>query len=163
MLKIHEIREIIKMVNESSIQQFEFEQEATKIIIVKNDVRSASNPIHREEAVGNDTKLDPLPALTPEVQAVPVAVKEVEERKEVKVHKVVSPMVGTFYSAPEPGAEAFVKIGQKIDANTVVCVLEAMKLFNEIEAGVSGEIAEILVKDGEIVEYGQPLFVVHPE
>jgi len=71
--------------------------------------------------------------------------------------------VGTFYAASEPGADPFVKPGQKVMANTVVCVLEAMKLFNEIEAGITGEIVEVLCKDGEFVEYGQPLFLVKPE
>ncbi len=76
---------------------------------------------------------------------------------------ITASSVGTFYAAPEPGAEPFVKPGQTITANTVVCVLEAMKLFNEIEAGINGEIVEVLLKDGDFVEYGQPLFIVKPE
>ncbi len=69
-------------------------------------------------------------------------------------------MVGTFYQSPSPDADVFVKVGDKVGEETVVCIVEAMKLFNEIEAEVTGEIVEILVKDGELVEYGQPLFLV---
>ncbi|PZE19345.1 acetyl-CoA carboxylase biotin carboxyl carrier protein [Paenibacillus xerothermodurans] len=90
------------------------------------------------------------PAAPDTAQAVPAAV----------AHKVVAPTVGTFYSAPEPGAEPFVQVGQAVTEASVVCVLEAMKLFNEINAGVAGEIVEVLVKDGDFVEYGQPLFLI---
>lgn len=90
------------------------------------------------------------------------SVKEVETVKENKVvdngRVVKSPMVGTFYSKPSPDAEAFVKVGSSIVPGTVLCIIEAMKLMNEIEAEESGEIAEVLVKDGEYVEYGTPLF-----
>ena len=74
--------------------------------------------------------------------------------------EITAPMVGTFYGAPDPKAEPFVKVGSKVTPNTVVCILEAMKLFSEIEAEVEGEITEILVNDGEFVEFGQPLFKV---
>ena len=79
------------------------------------------------------------------------------------LNKIVAPLVGTFYSTAEPGADPFVKIGQKVSLDTIVCVLESMKLFSEVEAGTTGEIVEILVKDGEFVEYGQPLFLVRSE
>ena len=69
-------------------------------------------------------------------------------------------MVGTFYQSPSPEEAAYVQVGTKVSAEQVVCIVEAMKLFNEIEAEVDGEIAEILVKDGQLVEYGQPLFLV---
>ena len=71
-------------------------------------------------------------------------------------------MVGTFYPAPSPIDPAYVQIGSKLSQNTIVCIVEAMKLFNEIEAEIKGEIVEMLVKDGELVEYGQPLFLVKP-
>lgn len=74
--------------------------------------------------------------------------------------EITAPIVGTFYSAPDPKAPPFVKVGSAVTPNTVVCVLEAMKLFTEVEAMVEGEITEVLVKDGEFVEFGQPLFKV---
>ena len=76
------------------------------------------------------------------------------------LHKIQSPMVGTFYESSSPDSPAFVQIGDKVSEEGIVCIVEAMKLFNEIEAEVSGEIVEILVKDGQLVEYGQPLFLV---
>ncbi len=75
-------------------------------------------------------------------------------------YEVVSPMVGTFYSAPSPEDDPYVTVGTKVEPQSIVCIVEAMKLFNEIEAEVSGEIVEILVQNGELVEYGQPLFRV---
>ena len=76
------------------------------------------------------------------------------------LHKVTSPMVGTFYASSSPEEPAYVQNGDKVKPESIVCIVEAMKLFNEIEAEVSGEIVEILVKDGQLVEYGQPLFLV---
>lgn len=88
-------------------------------------------------------------------QAQAQASAPVEEGKVIK-----APMVGTFYKAASPEADAYVQIGDKVDNTSVVCILEAMKLFNEIQAEISGEITEILVEDGEMVEYDQPLFRV---
>ncbi len=79
------------------------------------------------------------------------------------LHKITSPMVGTFYQSPSPDQDVYVKVGSKVSEGSIVCIVEAMKLFNEIEAEVNGEIVEILVKDGQLVEYGQPLFLVKPE
>jgi acetyl-CoA carboxylase biotin carboxyl carrier protein len=76
------------------------------------------------------------------------------------VHTITSPMVGTFYATPSPEEDSFVQTGDQVDENTVVCIIEAMKLFNEIEAEAKGEIVEVLVSNGELVEYGQPLFKV---
>ncbi len=91
-----------------------------------------------------------------EAPAAPVA-------NDADLHKITSPMVGTFYQAPNPDSPAYVKVGDKVGDETIVCIVEAMKLFNEIEAEIKGEIVEVLVKDGQLVEYGQPLFLVKPE
>src|SRR5690606_6025000 len=88
--------------------------------------------------------------------AAPAAV----DTEDPSLHKITSPMVGTFYQAPSPDAAPYVKKGDKVTPETIVCIVEAMKLFNEIEAEVSGEIVEVLVEDGQLVEYGQPLFLV---
>ena len=79
---------------------------------------------------------------------------------DASLHKITSPMVGTYYQSSSPDSPAYVQVGDKVNADAVVCIVEAMKLFNEIEAEVSGEIVEILVEDGQLVEYGQPLFLV---
>ena len=82
---------------------------------------------------------------------------------ETNLHKITSPMVGTFYHSPSPDVDPYVKVGSKVSNDSIVCIVEAMKLFNEIEAEVNGEIVEILVKNGQLVEFGQPLFLVKPE
>ncbi|WP_017548880.1 acetyl-CoA carboxylase biotin carboxyl carrier protein [Salinicoccus carnicancri] len=104
--------------------------------------------------MGNSVQTAPvqLPQQAPEQ---PMADAPVEEGKMIK-----APMVGTFYKAASPEADAYVKVGDKVDNTSVVCILEAMKLFNEIQAEISGEITEILVEDGDMVEYDQPLFRV---
>lgn len=152
MLNIDEVKEIIKMVDQSSIQRFEIEYEATKMIIVKNDVKSAI-----VDSLARSAVVLPRPG-----QDEPVPEKIAQESQEESLYKIISPIIGTFYSASEPGDDPFVKIGQIVHLDTVVCVLESMKLFNEVEAGTNGEIVDIMVKDGEFVEYGQPLFLVKP-
>jgi acetyl-CoA carboxylase biotin carboxyl carrier protein len=102
------------------------------------------------------------PVSQPVAIEAPAAAPVSEPAKE-NLHKITSPMVGTFYQSPSPEADIYVKVGSKVSKESIVCIVEAMKLFNEIEAEVNGEIVEILVKDGQLVEYGQPLFLVKPE
>lgn len=172
MFKIHEIREIIKLIDQSNISHFELENEGNKILIRKEIQETPIQP---------PTAAPSLPAQTqvPAVSEVPAAPKEAERPKpeaqpaeqqaappeldEEKFHKIVSPMVGTFYAAPSPGAKPYVSVGDHVEENTVVCIIEAMKLFNEIEAEVRGKIVKVLVENGQLVEYGQPLFLVQPE
>lgn len=153
MLTIQDIKEIIKMVDQSSIQKFQLEHETSKIVIEKKGLAAAE--------AGN-TSAEPCRSGTPKDSAAESGGESVaaEGCKMAELHEVPSPMVGTFYAAPEPGAEPFVKMGQKVAADTVVCIIESMKLFNEVEAGAAGEVVEILCKDGDPVEYGQPLFVI---
>ena len=88
---------------------------------------------------------------------------EVKAEANESLHKITSPMVGTFYASPSPDAAVYVKAGDKVKKDSVVSIVEAMKLFNEIEAEVNGEIVEVLVQNGQLVEYGQPLFLVKAE
>ena len=139
MLNIAEIQALIKTLDNSSIEKFEYECDEYRLSLKK-----ASSEVVVKAA-----------------QAEPVVEEAAaEEAEEKELIEITAPMVGTFYSAAEPGAEPFVKVGSKIDADSVICILEAMKLFTEVEADVSGEIVEILAKDGDLVEFGQPLFSV---
>jgi len=160
MLTFDEIKEIIDQVNRSCIQHFELNHEATKIIIDKQCLSSTTGTMIDPQAT---PELDSLSTLQGVEEKEQVTKKALSAQKEENFHQIVSPTVGTFYSAPEPGAEPFVKVGQQVNASQVVCVLEAMKLFNEVEAGVTGKVIEILVKDGDFIEYGHPLFLVKPE
>lgn len=171
MLKIQEIRELIRLVDQSSLDEFKLQHDGLKITMKKNkSVVVNEQPVTKEvEAVASVAQpvTQPVEQVTPsvEVQAQP-KVEQVEAKEETSavvdenLHKITSPMVGTFYRKPNPDAEPYVKVGDKVNSDTIVCIVEAMKLFNEIEAEVEGEIVEILVEDGQLVEFGQPLFLV---
>lgn len=162
MLKVQEIRELIKLVDNSSINEFVYEHDGNKIKMKKNSV---------EQVVVTEKVAAPAPAVVAAPVAAPVAAVAVatpaapvaEVKADENLHKITSPMVGTFYAAPSPDSDVYVKVGSKVSQESIVCIVEAMKLFNEIEAEITGEIVEVLVKDGQLVEYGQPLFLVKPE
>lgn len=138
MLNLAEIQALIKTLDNSSIEKFEYECDEYRLSLKKGASKVAAKATQPEHVV--------------EEAADDADAKELIE--------ITAPMVGTFYSASEPGAEPFVKVGSKIETDSVICILEAMKLFTEVEADVTGEIVEIFAKDGELVEYGQPLFSV---
>lgn len=167
MFKMHEIREMIKLVDQSSIQEFELESEGTKVSIKKTGIAVEAAPVVIAQPVS--VPVAAPPAAAPAVEAAPleasvqVAKAAISVADDVQLLKVVSPMVGTFYRASEPGKPVYVQVGDHVTPSKVVCIVEAMKLFNEIEAEVSGEIVKVLVEDGQLVEYGQPLFLVKPE
>ncbi|GLI83304.1 MULTISPECIES: acetyl-CoA carboxylase biotin carboxyl carrier protein [Rossellomorea] len=160
MLKIQEIREIIKLVDQSSVDEFTYEHEGSKIKLKKNAVQQVQAVQEVREPAVQAIQQAPAAAAPAPKQEAPAAEAPADQSN---LHTITSPMVGTFYQSSSPESGAYVKLGSKVDENSVVCIVEAMKLFNEIEAEVKGEIAEILVKDGQLVEYGQPLFLVKPE
>lgn len=172
MFKLHEIREIIKLIDQSSIQELNLEWEGSKLSIKKNLPAQVtpqlavaqSQPVQVQPpasvAVPPAVAAQPAPV---QVETAPPAGAAAAAVEGENLHTIVAPMVGTFYRAPEPGKPPYVQPGDKVTTNTVVCILEAMKLFNEIEAEVNGEIVKVLVEDGQLVEYGQPLFLVKPE
>lgn len=166
MFKLNEIRELIRLLDETSISEFNYELEGAKLLIKKEEagaqvvtpivqVAPAAAPVAAPAA---PVAAAPAPVAAPApAAAAPAAPAPAQDPS---LHKIVSPMVGTFYSAPAPDAAPYVKAGARVDEKTVVCILEAMKLMNEIEADVKGEIVEVLVENGQLVEYGQPLFLV---
>lgn len=168
MFKIQEIREIIKLVDSSSIDEFVYEADGAKVKLKKNGVVVTETVAPKKEVVAPVVQQS-APAAAPVAPATPAPAKAEEApaaapvNNDPSLHKIVSPMVGTFYQSPNPDSPAYVKVGDKVGNETIVCIVEAMKLFNEIEAEVQGEIVEVLVKDGELVEYGQPLFLVKAE
>lgn len=163
MFKLSEIKELMKLMDQTNLQDLEIENEGARLVIRKgnkNEPVIVASPTVQQAAqlIPSMPQVQaPAPTTTNEPASVPAAAQHAD------LHKIVSPMVGTFYEAPAPGAAPFVSIGSKVSDKTVVCIVEAMKLMNEIEAEVKGEIVEILVKNGELVEYGQPLFLVKPE
>ncbi len=170
MWKIHEIREIIKLFNESSLQEMEVELEGaeSRISLKKQEGSTfpyfenveTYQPVAIKEAEAPIVKNISKSSMEPK-KTVQEERKKPIDTNDPNLFKIVSPMVGTFYQTPSADADPFVKTGDKVEKSTVVCILEAMKLFNEIEADVSGEIVEVLVENGQLVEYGQPLFLVN--
>jgi acetyl-CoA carboxylase biotin carboxyl carrier protein len=169
MLKVQEIRELIKLVDQSSIDEFNYEHEGSKIKMKKNNgVTTVANQLVQAQVPAQVTSqvqapVAEAPALKEQPKAEQVEVVQAVKKDDSNLHKITSPMVGTFYSTPNPDAKAYVAVGDKVKKDSVVCIVEAMKLFNEIEAEVNGEIVEILVENGQLVEYGQPMFLVKPE
>ncbi|TCN22915.1 acetyl-CoA carboxylase biotin carboxyl carrier protein [Mesobacillus foraminis] len=167
MLKVQEIRELIKLIDQSSIDEFTYEIEGSKIKMKKKGAEQQVivQPAHAVE-VPQPVQVQaaaaaPAPAVSSAEPKQPS--KEEDNQDQANLHKITSPMVGTFYASPSPDADVYVKAGSRVSNDSIVCIVEAMKLFNEIEAEINGEIVEVLVKDGQLVEYGQPLFLVKPE
>ncbi|WP_242212234.1 acetyl-CoA carboxylase biotin carboxyl carrier protein [Bacillus cereus group sp. BfR-BA-01383] len=160
MFKIQEVRELIKLIDSSNIDEFEYKKDGTTIKMKKrgNEVVAMQAPVVKQA-------MQPVAPVEVEttVAAAQVEAQKQEEKKAVQnenLHKITSPMVGTFYASSSPDTPAYVSVGDKVSKDSIVCIVEAMKLFNEIDADVEGEIVEILVNNGQLVEYGQPLFLV---
>ncbi|WP_028560009.1 acetyl-CoA carboxylase biotin carboxyl carrier protein [Paenibacillus pinihumi] len=164
MFKLSEIKELIKLVDQTSVQELEIENEGARLLIRKPgktevvNVQTASVP-HTYSPVAV-TQAPPTSAASAPTQP---AVESAATPASSGLHQIVSPMVGTFYHASSPDAAPFVNTGDRVNEKSVVCILEAMKLMNELEADVRGEIVEILVENGQLVDFGQPLFLVRPE
>ncbi|NLM13152.1 MAG: acetyl-CoA carboxylase biotin carboxyl carrier protein [Epulopiscium sp.] len=145
------IEQLMKAMNETNLTHLEIEEEGIKIKMKKE----------KEIVTVSTTQPVVQPVVQPVAPAAPVTAEKIEApacKEEKEGTLVCSPIVGTFYSAPAPGAKPFVSLGDKVKKGDVLCIIEAMKLMNEIEADVDGEIVEILVQNEEMVEYNQPLF-----
>ncbi|MGY4689481.1 acetyl-CoA carboxylase biotin carboxyl carrier protein [Salibacterium sp. K-3] len=161
MFTMDEIKELIRAVDESSVGELKIQGETQEKITIKKEGSTGA----AAQAVPQVQPVQQAPAPTP---APAPAAESAEEssgttRKDDHLKEIVSPMVGTFYRAPSPEADVYVKEGDRVNEESVVCIVEAMKLMNELEAETSGEIVEILVDNGELIEYGQPLFLVKPD
>ena len=151
-MDLRKLKTLIDLVAESGISELEVTEENDKVRIVNKVQTVAVAPAPVVAA----------PVAAPAVAAAPTAPAEpaVADKPVVEGTTVTSPMVGTFYRSPNPGAAPFVKVGDKVEAGQTLCIIEAMKLLNEIEAETSGTIKEILVDNAQPVEFGQPLFII---
>lgn len=151
-MKIEQVLKLVDAVSESGLSEFELEEEGIRLSMKKNPEENADQ---QTAAVQTDIVQQAA------VQTDAVQKKTVQqEQTELSGKLVKSPLVGTFYVAPAEDAEAFVKVGDKVEAGQIVAIVEAMKLMNEIESEYTGVIAEVLAENGQAVEYGQPLFVI---
>lgn len=153
-MKMEEIRELIHLMEDSTLEELEIEQEGVRLSLKKSLSRAVPPTAEAVSAVQN------VPVNNAAVEDSRQKPAVQDDTADDQLHKIVSPMVGTFYQAPAPDADPYVQPGDRVNAKTVVCIVEAMKLMNEIEAEVDGEIVKVLVENGQLVEYGQPLFLV---
>jgi acetyl-CoA carboxylase biotin carboxyl carrier protein len=153
-MNMDEVRELIALMCDNGLTELEIEGEEFRVRLRRDSVPSGSAP---HAAVPVPTPVpEAAPAAAP-TQPAPQAPAEATS-PEQDLHIIPSPIVGTFYRSPSPSADPFVKIGSNVEHETVVCIIEAMKLMNEIQAEATGEVVKIYVENGQPVEYGQPLF-----
>ena len=150
-LDIKLIKQVVDLMKRSDLSEFEFEEDGFKLRLSSKG-SDAPQVIHAAPAAQTTAPFPVAAPATGEAVATPV--------EEKGISTIKSPMVGTFYSAASPESPAFVKVGAKVSNDSVVCIIEAMKVMNEIQAEMSGTITELLVENGEAVEYGQPLFKI---
>jgi acetyl-CoA carboxylase biotin carboxyl carrier protein len=161
-----ELKELIEFLIEKDVTEFELERGDVKVRIKRGaeaaagrDVHYVSVPSMAPPAAVELRAASSAPASAPGAASSP---PPVAAAKEEGLHTITSPIVGTFYEAPSPGSPPFVKPGDTVEAGQVLCIIEAMKLMNEIECDVAGEVVKRVVNNGQPVEYGQPLFEVRP-
>ncbi|MGE3440612.1 MAG: acetyl-CoA carboxylase biotin carboxyl carrier protein [Blastocatellales bacterium] len=151
-----EIKELIELVSEKQFNEFELERGGFRLRLQKGlgkpPVEAGQQVVHVPQAIG-ETK--PVEFAAAPAAAQPAAAPATQEEK---LHVVTSPIVGTFYRASSPTAEPFAKLGDAVEAGKTLCIIEAMKLMNEIQSDASGTVAKVFVENGQPVEYGQPLF-----
>ena len=156
-MKIEEIETIVKLMSENDLTEFKIESEDMTLCLKRGSQKIAAPVV--TQAIIPAAAPAPVAAapVAPAAAPAPVAAAPAAPSKDKIIE---SPIVGTFYRSSAPGADAFVKVGSKVDADTTVCIVEAMKVMNEIKAEKSGVIKEILIENGQPVEYGQALFVL---
>lgn len=156
-MDINLLKKIVKIVEDSSITELEIEEENTRIKVSKNTgaVHYSAPPAPQFPVPVASQHAHLRPA-----EEVTAAAAKAKEDLPGNLHEVKSPIVGTFYRAPAPDADSYAKVGDEVSVGQVLCIVEAMKLMNEIESDVSGKIVKILVENGKPVEYNQPLFLM---
>jgi len=153
-MDLRKLKTLIDLVSESNVSELEITEAEGKVRIVKS-AGGVAAPVMAYAPVANPVATPVQPVAAP---ALPAAAPAAEEAP--AGHQVKSPMVGTFYRSSSPGAKAFVDVGSVVKEGETICIVEAMKILNEIEADKSGTITKILVENGQPVEYGQPMFVI---
>ena len=181
-MSLRDIKELIAILNKNGVSEFDLEQNGMRIRIVTG---KANNRASGEGQSAQNTASNAIPQVISLMTAPPVSLTQSAavtegptkvaseasappkaESPDVPVEEnlisIKSPMVGTFYRAPAPDVPSYVEVGDEINEDTVLCIVEAMKLMNEIKAEMKGKVAQILIENGQHVEYGQPLFIIEP-
>ena len=157
-MDIRKIKKLIELLEESGIAEIEI-KEGEEAVRISRMPAAGSAPIYPQY-----THMGNLPmAMAPQIEAPAKAAPAIEgpaAKPKPNEHVITAPMVGTFYASPSPGAKAFIEIGDEIKVGQVLCIIEAMKMMNQIEADKAGKVTSIMARNGDPVEFGQPLFVV---
>ena len=158
-MDLNQLREILDLVRAHELSEFEVEQDGLKLKIRRN---AAGVPVVAMPALAPANSSGPAAAPTAVAAAAPLAAAVAGEAADVDLELAVvkSPIVGTFYRSPEPGSASFVEIGSTVKKGQVLCIIEAMKLMNEIDSEYDGEVANIYVENGQAVQYGERLFAI---
>ncbi|MBV6643548.1 MAG: acetyl-CoA carboxylase biotin carboxyl carrier protein [Cyclobacteriaceae bacterium] len=155
-MKAKEIKELIDFISESGLEEVNIETSEVKLKVKRSQNVIAAGPVAMPQVAAAPA---PAPTLPSPAEAAP---KKAAESSDSNAIAIKSPMIGTFYKSPNPETAPFIKVGDVVKPGDTVCIIEAMKLFNEVESEVSGKIIKILVDDAEPVEFDQPLFLVDP-
>ena len=160
-MDLNYLKKLLKIFDESSATELTIEEEGITLQMAKGGQPQAGMPAmpYMMPAMQPMQAAAPAPAAAPAAAAPAAAPATAED----KGHTIMSPIVGTFYRAPSPDADSFVQVGQHVNAGDTLCIVEAMKLMNEIESDISGTIVKILVENAQPVEYNQPMFVIKPD
>ena len=153
--KLNELRELVEFLKQNGIAEFDMERADLKVRIKfagSTGASAADLALARQLLAGGGENIPSLAAAAPVAETAP----------EEKLHEVKSPIVGTFYESPSPGSPPFVKLGDEVEVGQILCIVEAMKLMNEIESDMAGEVVKRIASSGQPVEYGQPLFAIRP-
>ncbi|HTL42979.1 MAG TPA: acetyl-CoA carboxylase biotin carboxyl carrier protein [Vicinamibacterales bacterium] len=161
-MEFSDIERILELVRQHDLAEFELEKDGLKLRVRKAGggpvFHTGPLPSMPLVPMPNVTTVPPVPALAPAPASSPASTADIDDSMELAVVK--SPIVGTFYRSPEPGAAAFVEIGQRVKKDQVLCIIEAMKLMNEITSEYEGEIVSAYVENGKPVQYGERLFAI---
>jgi acetyl-CoA carboxylase biotin carboxyl carrier protein len=154
-MDLNQIKKLIKLLEASQVTDLEIEENGVRVKLAKKTrvTQTVTMPNYATPAPPTNSA-GPIGAVKTEDKKVS------EEKVDEGLHEIKSPIVGTFYRAPAPDADSYVQVGDSVSAGSVLCIVEAMKLMNEIESDISGKIVKILVENGKPVEYNQPLFLI---
>ena len=162
-MDIRKIKKLIELLEESGVSEIEIREGEESVRIARSGPADAHAPAGKAQVVAHSASVPPA-ATSPSQRSASARAAEppppAAPTANAGEHMVTAPMVGTYYSAPAPGAKQFVEIGDEVQVGQVLCTIEAMKMMNQIEADVAGRIRAALVKNGDPVEFGQPLFII---
>jgi len=160
-MDIRKIKKLIELLEESGIAEIEIKEGEEAVRISRMPVNTGAVPSYPQYAHVTSMPMAMAPQIEAPVKtAVPAIAEAPAAKPKPNEHVITAPMVGTFYASPSPGAKAFIEIGDEIKVGQVLCIIEAMKMMNQIEADRAGKVTSIMARNGDPVEFGQPLFVV---